>query len=187
MSVTVLPLLTVSDLGALPEDGQKYELIGGGLYVSHAPHIQHQLAISNITVAFGSYLKTNPIGRIIPGPGIIFTEYDAVIPDIIFVTNATLKQIVSPEGKLTAATELAIEILSAGADNVRRDRVVKRKLYGEHGVKEYWIVDVLTLSVEVYRLQERGLELIETRKVGDAVTSPLLPDFKLQVADIFQF
>ncbi|HEY0545926.1 MAG TPA: Uma2 family endonuclease [Pyrinomonadaceae bacterium] len=187
MSTTVLPLLTVSDLGALPEDGQKYELIGGELYVSRAPHIQHQLAVSNITIAIGSYLGANPIGKIVPGPGVIFTEYDAVIPDLVFITNATLKQIVSPQGKLTAAPELAIEILSAGADNVRRDYVVKRKLYGEHGVKEYWIVDVLTLSVEVYRLQESGLELIETRKVGDQITSPLLPDFALKVADIFQF
>lgn len=187
MSVTVLPLLTVSDLGALPEDGQKYELIGGSLYVSRAPHIQHQLAISNITGRFYAYLSENFIGRIVPGPGVIFTEYDAVIPDLVFLSNESYGRIISPEGKLKAAPELAIEILSAGADNVRRDRVVKRKLYGEHGVKEYWIVDVLTLSVEVYRLQGSGLELIETRKVGDAVTSPLLPNFKLQVADIFQF
>lgn len=187
MSTTVLPLLTVSDLGALPEDGQKYELVGGELYVSRAPHIHHQLAISNITGRFYAYLSENPIGKIVPGPGVIFTEYDAVIPDLVFVTNATLKQIVSPQGKLTAAPELAIEILSMGADNVRRDYVVKRKLYGEHGVKEYWIVDVLTLSVEVYRLQGSSLELVETQKVGGEVTSPLLPDFALKVADIFQF
>jgi Uma2 family endonuclease len=187
MSTTVLPLLTVSDLGALPEDGQKYELISGGLYVSRAPHIHHQLAISNITIAFGAYFSKNPIGKIAPGPGVIFTEYDAVIPDLVFLTNASYERVISPEGKLTAAPELAIEILSAGTDNVRRDRVVKRRLYGEHGVQEYWIVDMLTLSVEVYRLQGSNLELIETRKVGDAVTSPLLPDFKLQVADIFQF
>ncbi|MBV9209591.1 MAG: Uma2 family endonuclease [Acidobacteria bacterium] len=187
MSTTVLPLLTVSDLGALPEDGQKYELINGGLYVSRAPHIHHQLAISNILFAFWTYLKTDSIGKIVPGPGVIFTEYDAVIPDLVFLTNESYRQIISPEGKLTAAPELAIEILSLGADNVRRDRVVKRKLYGEHGVKEYWIVDLLTLSVEVYRLQGSSLELIETQKVGDEVTSPLLPDFALKVADIFQF
>jgi Uma2 family endonuclease len=187
MSTTVLPLLTVSDLGALPEDGQKYELISGGLYVSRAPHIHHRLIVSNITFAFRSYLENNPIGKIAPGPGVIFTEYDAVISDLVFLTNESYERVISPEGKLTAAPELAIEILSAGADNVRRDRVVKRKLYGEHGVKEYWIVDVLTLSVEVYRLQGSGLELIETQRVGDRITSPLLPDFALKVADIFQF
>ena len=86
-----------------------------------------------------------------------------------------------------AAPDLAIEILSMGSENVRRDRVLKRRLYGEYGVNEYWIVDSFTLSVEVYRLQDNGLTLIERLRVGDAVTTPLLPDFSLNVADIFQF
>ncbi len=187
MSTTVLPLLTVSDLGALPEDSQKYELISGGLYVSRAPHIHHQLIVSNITGRLFAYLSEFPIGKIAPGPGVIFTEYDAVIPDLVFLTNESYKQIISPEGKLTSAPELAIEILSAGVDNVRRDRVVKRRLYGEHHVQEYWIVDVLTLSVEIYRLKGDSLDLIETQKVGDDITSPMLPGFALKVADIFQF
>jgi Uma2 family endonuclease len=187
MSTPVLPLLTISDLEVLPEDGQKYELIGGGLYVSRAPHIHHQLVISNITGSLFVYLSKFPIGKVAPSPGVIFTEYDAVIPDIVFVTNERYKQIVSPEGKLMGAPNLAIEILSLGADNLRRDRVVKRRLYGEHGVKEYWIVDLFTLSVEIYRLQEDGLALMETLRVDESITSPLLPDFALRVSDIFQF
>ena len=187
MSTTVLPLLTVADLDALPEDDRKYELIGGELYVSRAPHIHHQLVVSNITGTFFVYLSKFPLGKIAPGPGVIFTEHDAVIPDLVFLSNERYKQVVSPEGKLMAAPDLAIEILSLGADNIRRDRVVKRRLYGEHGVPEYWIVDLFTLSVEIYRLQENGLALVETLKVGDTVTSPLLPGFALKVADIFQF
>ncbi|MBC7910804.1 MAG: Uma2 family endonuclease [Pyrinomonadaceae bacterium] len=187
MSAPVLPLLTVSDLDVLPEDGKTYELIGGGLYVSRAPHIHHQLVVSNITGSFFAYLSKSQIGKVAPGPGVIFTEYDAVIPDIVFLTNERYKQIVSPEGKLTAAPDLAIEILSLGADNLRRDRVVKLRLYGEHGVKEYWIVDLFTLSVEIYRLQENGLALVETLKIDDHITSPMLPDFELKVSDIFQF
>lgn len=187
MPTTVLPLLTVADLDALPEDDKKYELIGGELYVSRAPHIHHQLVVSNITGTFFVYLSQFPVGKIAPGPGVIFTEHDAVIPDLVFLSNDRYKQVVSPEGKLTAAPELAIEILSLGADNIRRDRVVKRRLYGEHSVQEYWIVDLFTLSVEVYRLQENGLALVETLKVGETVTSPLLPSFALKVADIFQF
>jgi Uma2 family endonuclease len=187
MATQMLPLLTVADLDALPEDDNKYELISGDLYVSRAPHIHHQLAISNIVIAIGSYLTTNPIGKIAPGPGVIFSEYDAVIPDLIYISNERFAKIVSPEGKLMAAPDLAIEILSMGSENVRRDRVLKRRLYGEYGVNEYWIVDSFTLSVEVYRLQEDGLTLIERLRVGETISTPLLSNFSLNVADIFQF
>src|SRR5947207_12322172 len=71
MSTTVLPLLTVADLDALPEDDRKYELIGGELYVSRAPHIHHQLVVSNITGTFFVYLSKFPLGKIAPGPGVI--------------------------------------------------------------------------------------------------------------------
>jgi Uma2 family endonuclease len=187
MATQMLPLLTVADLDALPEDDNKYELIAGDLYMSRAPHIHHQLVVTNITGAFFMYLLDNPVGKIVAGPGVIFSEYDAVIPDLIYISNERFAKVVSPEGKLMAAPDLAIEILSMGSENVRRDRVLKRRLYGEYGVSEYWIVDSFTLSVEIYRLQDDGLSLIEKLRVGDAINTPLLPNFSMKVSDIFQF
>ena len=73
------------------------------------------------------------------------------------------------------------------SENVLRDRVLKRRLYGEYGVNEYWIVDSFTLSVEVYRLQDDGLMLIERLRVGETINTPLLSNFSLNVADVFQF
>lgn len=185
--------LTVEDLDAMPDDGGKYELIDGELFtdggtlVSRAAHVNHQTILFNLSGAFFVYLKENPIGKAIPEPGLVLSPFDAVIPDLIFITNETFANAVSDEGKLTVAPELAIEILSFGANDIRRDRNVKRKLYGEHKVQEYWIVDWRFLTVDVYRLRENVLEPEKKYKLEHEITSPLLPKFTLKVSEIFRF
>src|ERR1051326_6357523 len=94
MASNIKHLMTVADLDALPDDdGNRYELIEGELYVSTAPGLPHQLVLVNLLAAFISYLKTDPIGKIVPGAGAVFSNFDAVIPDLVFVTNERLSQI----------------------------------------------------------------------------------------------
>ena len=184
MSIHAQTGLTVADLGSMPEDGNRYELVAGELYVSRAPHIVHQAVISNVLHAFRDYLEQNPIGRVFPEVGVIFSEQDAVIPDLLFISNERFYQAISG-GRLTSAPDLIVEVLSSGTENERRDRSVKRYLYGKYGVKEYWIVNWEVGTVEIYRLGAGGLELQATLGTKDALTSPLLPDFHLAVEAIF--
>ncbi|HXM50810.1 MAG TPA: hypothetical protein VN956_23405 [Pyrinomonadaceae bacterium] len=72
MSAKIEPLLTVADLDACPDDNNRYELIEGELFVSRAPGLPHQIVIQNFQVALVDYLKSNPIGRVVPGAGAIF-------------------------------------------------------------------------------------------------------------------
>src|SRR6267143_5826366 len=110
MASTIEPLLTVADLDAFPEDdGNRYELIGGELFVSRAPGISHQSVLHNLQVEFGVYLKTHPIGRLVPGAGAVFSDYDAVIPDLVFALNERWPEVVS-EGIFVGAPDLAIEV-----------------------------------------------------------------------------
>ncbi|HXG86029.1 MAG TPA: Uma2 family endonuclease [Pyrinomonadaceae bacterium] len=191
--VRPLPIAyTVDDLDFMPEDTNRYELIGGKLFVSRAPHLDHQLLITHFIFAFGAYLKTNPIGIIITTPGVIFSSTDAVIPDLVFATHETVKENVAGEdkkfdGKFIAAPDLMIEILSYGKQDVRRDRIYKRTLYGDYGVKEYWVVDGLFNAIEVYRLETGGLNLFKRFEVDESIETPILPDFALKLADIFKF
>src|SRR5712672_2004031 len=152
MAARIEPLLTVADLDACPDDNNRYELIEGELFVSRAPGIPHQRVLSNLQLALGIYLKDNPIGLLVPGAGAIFSDHDAVIPDLVFVLNERWNQVVTGE-KFSGAPDLVIEIISAGAENRRRDLLVKRQLYGKHGVSEYWIVDQENRLLEVYRLR----------------------------------
>ncbi len=185
MASTIEPLLTVTDLDAFPEDdGNRYELIGGELFVSCAPGISHQRVLHNLQVEFGVYLKANPIGIIVPAAGAIFSDYDAVIPDLAFVRNERWDQVVTGE-KFTGALDLVIEILSPGTQNRQRDLSAKRRLYGKYGVQEYWIVDTENQEVLVLRLQGQALAQTTTLKADEKLSPPLLPDFQLPVSVLF--
>ena len=78
-----------------------------------------------------------------------------------------------------------IEILSPGRENISRDRIAKRQLYAKYGVKEYWIADSENRSVEIYRLTDKGLELAAMLRLGDEITSPLLPGFSCPLSKIY--
>src|SRR5712692_2901132 len=184
MAARIEPLLTVADLDACPDDSNRYELIGGELFVSRAPGLPHQFVIQNLQIAFVDYLRRNPIGKVVPGAGAIFSGYDAVIPDLAFVRNERWDQVVTGE-KFTGALDIVIEVVSPGAENRRRDLLVKRQLYGKYGVLEYWVVDSENRLVEVYRLQEDRLASVATLRNSDEITTPLLPEFRLSVNTIF--
>jgi Uma2 family endonuclease len=184
MAARIEPLITVAELDACPDDGNRYELIEGELFVSRAPGIPHQRVLNNLQFALESYVKENPIGIVVPGAGAVFSDYDAVIPDLVFVRNERWSDVVT-EIRFTGAPDLVIEILSPGKENRDRDLLVKRQLYAKYGVAEYWIVDSENRLVQVYRLQNQRLENIATRRNGEEVTTPLLPDFQLPVSTIF--
>ena len=185
MSIAADLRLTNADLEALPEDGNRYELIDGELYVSSAPGFVHQTILVNIVLTFGYYLADHPIGRIAPGVGVIFDDYNGVIPDLIFVTHERMRKTLRGS-RFYAAPEIFIEILSPGASNERRDRNVKLNLYATRGAGEYWIVDPENRGVEIHRRNESGdLTFEQTLREKDELTSALLPGFAVSVDKFF--
>ena len=184
MSAKVEPLLTVADLEALPDDGNRYELFEGELFVSRAPSLSHQRILGNLHTILRAYLDQNPMGEVLLTPGVIFDELNSAIPDAVFLTNQQVNNLGSGE-RILEAPELAIEIVSPGKENARRDREVKRQVYGKHGVKEYWIADPEKCSLEIYRLEKYILKLVATLMDEDEVTTPLLPDFGCKANQIF--
>ena len=185
MASNIKHLMTVADLDAFPDDdGNRYELIEGELFVSCAPGLPHQLVLHNLQVELEIYLRQNPVGIIAPGPGAVFSNYDAVIPDLVFVTNERWDSIVANE-RFVAAPDLVIEIVSPGSENRTRDLKAKRRVYGKYGVKEYWVVEPEKRSVLVFRLTGQGLEEISMLRNDDQISSPLLPGLELKLSEIF--
>jgi Uma2 family endonuclease len=178
------PLLTVAYLETLPEDNNRYELIAGELLVSCAPGLPHQLVLQRLQLALGNYLEANPIGIVAPGAGAVFSDYDSVIPDLVFVPNDRWHKIVAND-RFIAAPNLVIEVVSPGQENRRRDFKAKRELYGRFGVEEYWIVDRENRSISIYRLRGETLEEIVRLAENDNLTSPLLPELVLNVGSLF--
>ncbi|MFZ0063452.1 MAG: Uma2 family endonuclease, partial [Pyrinomonadaceae bacterium] len=140
--------------------------------------------LQRLQLALGNYLEVNPIGIVAPGAGAVFSDYDSVIPDLVFVRNDRWDQIVAND-RFVAAPNLIIEVVSPGPENRKRDIKAKRELYGRFGVEEYWIVDRENRSISIYRLQGETLEEIVRLAEVDNLTSPLLPDLVLIVGSLF--
>ena len=186
MAARIEPLLTVADLDACPDDNNRYELIEGELFVSRAPGLPHQIVIQNLQIALVDYLRSNQIGRVVPGAGAVFSDYGAVIPDLAYVTNERWSRIVSND-RFTAAPDLVVEVMSPGKQNRDLDLLVKRQLYAKYGVREYWVVDAENSLVDVYALETGRLESAAAFRDGDVLTSLLLPGFRMNVSLVFAF
>jgi Uma2 family endonuclease len=177
---------TVSDLERFPDDDLlRYEIIDGELFVSKAPHYRHQNSGNLCANALTNWNAETGLGMVLPGIGLIFSEYDAVIPDLVWVSRERLERLADEAGHLLGAPELVVEVLSPGAANLRRDLDAKLKLYSTRGVDEYWIVDWRLETVAVYRRQRARLRLVSTLSYEDTLTSPLLPGFALPIAQLF--
>lgn len=153
--------------------------------MSRAPGLPHQVVSGNIFYEFRKYLDANPIGQVIATPGLIFSEYSGVIPDIVFFTHQRAATIISGV-RLRGAPDIVIEVLSPGHENVTRDRIAKRQLYAKRGVNEHWILDSESRAVEISSLHAGSLDLTSTLKDEDQITSPLLPGFGCTVSQVFR-
>lgn len=183
--VTAKMRWTTKDLELLPDDGKRYEIIDGELFVTRAPHWGHQRTCTNIGLELKTWSRKTGLGEVAINPGIIFTDEDNVIPDVVWASKERLAVLLDEAGHLTAAPELVVEVLSPGANNERRDRDLKLRLYSTRGVQEYWVADWQLQQLEVYRREEGKLSLIATLFATDTITSPLLPEFSCSVAQLF--
>ena len=176
---------TSTDLALMPDNGMLYEIVGGELLTSRQPHWHHQRACEEIAFALNNWSKATKRGRTVQTPGIIFDQENDVAPDVVWVSDERLRIVLGEDGHLHSAPELVVEVLSPGPRSERRDRELKRKLYSQRGVQEYWIADWRLRTVEVYRREAGELKLVETLHAKDELTSPLLPGFKVQVEELF--
>lgn len=178
-------LWTSADLELMPDNGNCYEIINGELYVTRAPHWKHQKTCGRLFTVLDIWSISTKLGETAMGAGVIFGDKDDVIPDVVWVSKEKYEILIDASGHLLGAPDLAIEVLSAGADNEKRDREVKLKLYSSHGVLEYWIADWRSQQMQIYRRENGILKLTVTLFVSDVLTSPLLPEFSCPLSQIF--
>jgi Uma2 family endonuclease len=175
---------TYADYLRLPDDGKRYEIIAGVLYMVNAPGFDHQYAVSEIHLQMGSFVKSGQLGIVLTAPFEIHLSETTrpVQPDVLFIAAAHKPQ--AGARFFAGIPDLVVEVLSAGS--VRLDRVVKFATYERAGVPEYWIVDLGTHTVEVYALDEQGFYTqLGQFHVGEKTRSIVLKDVALPVADLF--
>jgi Uma2 family endonuclease len=176
---------TTADLALFNDDGARYEIIDGELYMSRQPHWYHEQTTGLIFAALQDWSERSGLGQASPTPGVIFGDVDNVIPDVVWVSHARLSKLLDEAGYLTGAPELVVEVLSYGGQHEDRDRKLKLKLYESRGVLEYWIADWRLKQIEVYRRDAGQLKFISVFLPQDTLTSPMLPGFAVEVARLF--
>ena len=142
-----------SDILSTPEwpEGPLVEIVKGDLFMVSSPNVKHQRISKHLYEAFAFYLKNKPVGELFYAPvDVILSETDVVIPDLFFVSKENGK--IVQKDNMRGAPDIAIEILSINPD---RDKIVKKALYEQYKVGEYWIVDPDAESVQVFTLDAR--------------------------------
>ncbi|PYS09372.1 MAG: hypothetical protein DMG15_24055 [Acidobacteria bacterium] len=184
--ITTAPRFTSADLESFPDDGKRYEIIDGELYVSKQPHFYHQGVCSRILLKLEQWSQQSGDGEAVIAPGLVLADDDDVAPDVVWVSSRRMATTLGDDGKFHAAPELIVEVLSPGAANEKRDRDAKLKLYSRRGVDEYWIMDWRRRSVEVFRRKNARLILTTTLRDSDILTTPLLSRFACPVSELFE-
>jgi len=141
--------LDYSDLLVTPDDGKRYELVQGDLFVNPSPSPMHQRISRRLERQLEDYFHGRSIGEFFNAPvDLILTMQDVFVPDLLVVANpghVTERGIEGPP-------LLVVEILSPST--MRVDRGVKARRYAELGVEHYWIVDPERRRLECHRLVE---------------------------------
>ena len=173
---------TYQDLLTTPDDLLRYELFDGELIKSRAPNTLHQQAVGNLLLVFLNFAEPRSLGRVYARLDVYFDEETVVEPDIFFVSKDRLHII--DEQKVNGAPDVVIEIISESTES--RDRGFKFKRYAQEGVKEYWIVDPVNKTVEVYELKATGFVLAGKFEGKDEIRSPYFSGLKLTANKIFE-
>ncbi len=141
------PIYYTADMvRALPDDGNRYEVVHGELLVTPAPRPWHEEIVGRLFEALREYLRHEPVGHAFGSHSdISWGRYVRVEPDVFVVP---IDQARSLEWSLMRDLLLVAEVLSPSSG--RGDRFTKRRLYQERRVPVYWIVDGDEGLVEVW-------------------------------------
>jgi Uma2 family endonuclease len=151
---------TVDMVHALPDDGNRHEIIDGELFVTPAPSYDHQDTAFRLAQRLDAYLAIHRVGHVFMAPtDVVFDARTLVQPDVVVVPLMAGKR---PRSYAEAGKPLlAVEIVSPGS--ARTDRVRKRELYQREEVPEYWIVDPDARVIERWQPEDTRPEILVDR------------------------
>ena len=174
-SVTTIPgplLLSVEHYRALPENGPRYQLIEGELFIAPAPNRYHQDITFNLEYILHEYLEEYPIRKLYHASfDVYLDEHNVFQPDIVFVSKARLSILTNAGAE--GAPDFVVEILSP--KTAQLDRVQKRQVYTRAGVQELWIINPERKEIEVYLLAKDAVTPVAVYHEKDEFGSAFFP------------
>jgi Uma2 family endonuclease len=182
---TFLPgKLGYEDFWSLPDDGNRYEIIDGKLYVTPAPAMRHQIVVNRLHYLLSRHLEGKGLGFAFAAPtAVILGPHRQVQPDLLFISRERTK-LVTPK-EVDGAPDLAVEIVSPSSK--KTDRVVKSAAYADSGISWYWIVDPDERTLEEYQLEKGQYRLLRKWEEPDVFEPTLFPGLTLPLEGLFDW
>ena len=175
------PVFYTADMvRALPDDGNRYEVVYGELLVTPAPRVWHQVLVQRLTFAIELYLRREPAGLVLNSPADISWGPDVLVQPDVFV--APLEEARALTWSRLQTLTLVAEVLSPSTS--RADRFVKRLRYREAGVALYWVVDGDARSVEIWTPAD-DFPAVERERLVWHPAGARAP-FELSLAELFR-
>jgi Uma2 family endonuclease len=176
---------TYDDYLQLPDDGNRYEIIDGVLYMANAPAYDHQYAVGQIFGEIRNFVKGKNLGVVLTAPFEVHLSEKTrpVQPDVLFIANDRKPDVSAQVFK--GSPDIVVEVISPSS--LRLDQHIKFGAYEQAKVREYWLVDPKTRSVEVYSLPKDGPEyvLLGQFSNNEKMKSAVLDGLEIDVSSLF--
>jgi Uma2 family endonuclease len=178
----VRPRVSFADLERAPEDGRRYELYDGEVFVVPAPLPKHQIVAIELAIIVTKYAREHGGFAVASPIDIVFSDYDVLQPDVVYF-SPDRAHLIDINRVIRHAPDLCVEVLSPST--AATDRGKKMQMFARYGVGEYWIVDPAAESIEIYELEPGGYGLRVEATAGEVVSPGVLPGLTLPVASLF--
>jgi Uma2 family endonuclease len=173
--------LTYDDYCLLPNNGRRYEIVDGELFVTPSPRRAHQKVVTQLSYHLVEFVRREKRGHVYVAPfDVVLSLFDVVEPDILYVSQERASVIT--EKNVQGAPDLVVEVLSQTTAEI--DRTTKMKLYARHGVREYWLIDPEECTAEIYRREAHGFDRVASLQPFESLTTPLLPGFSVPLHEL---
>ena len=178
-----------------------YEIIEEVKIMSPNPNIRHSNIIVNLIGELYAYVKPNKLGTIFQdNMDVHLPDGNLFRPDFAFISAANKKLVDNPDDRFHGVPDMVVEVFSRST--MQRDMTVKKNIYERNGVKEYWLINPWSESIEVYLLRdgkyfldnvypnytEQELNALtdeERAEVKMEVPVTVLDGFKVKIRNIF--
>ncbi len=175
---------TYADYTTIPEDGQRYEIVNGVLYMAPSPSLGHQGIAGEIFAYLRNFVQMTGLGRVFVAPADVELSYKTVVqPDVFVVLNEHLGRMAG--SRLIGAPDLVVEV--ASPSTARHDLREKQDAYTRAGVSEYWIVTPGEQVVEVLVLEDGFYSSLGVFRGRAMLPSRVVPDMPVRVEQFFAF
>jgi Uma2 family endonuclease len=175
---------TYEAYAALPEDGNRYEIVQGVLMMTPAPEPAHQGIAEEINSFLRSQILYTKRGLVLTAPiDVVLSKYTTMQPDILVLLKEHLDRL--QQKRIVGAPDLVVEVISSSSATY--DRFVKYSVCEKAGVSEYWLVNAQQQTIEVFALESDSYYSLGVFQGEQHLLSRIVPDTTIAVRQFFNW